>query len=180
MVNNLHLDTLMHKYEAFFMDWIDNREKIFNKYFDIMKDKLFAFIKHEDSLIQELLRLAERQQKALVTYDTSELQEITKYQNALSINLRKAEEQRINLLMNWLKISRKDAVNLRLSEIEKKFDTSSKETFNRMRETLKLKIEKLNSINKENRVLTNRAMRTNAEMLNALTKGNKGVLNAKV
>lgn len=145
-----------------------------------MKDKLFKFINREEAMIEELLRLAERQQKALVTFDTSSLNEITKYQNSINSDLRKMEEQRINFLMNWLKISRQDAMALKLSELDDKFEATMKEEIISIRESLRLKIEKLNSMNRENKVLTNRALRVNGEMLNEITKGNQGVLNAKV
>lgn len=145
-----------------------------------MTSKLFKYLKHEEQLISELLRLAERQQTALVRFDVGELQEITKYQIALSTNLRKAEEQRIDLLTNWLKISRKEAMNLTISNIEKEFDKNQRGLFGELKSKLSNNIEKLNHLNKENRILTNRALRSNAEMLNMITKGSNGVLNRKV
>jgi hypothetical protein len=64
-----------------------------------MEQKLIGCLQYEQQLLQEMLRLADRQQTALVNYRLSELSEIISFQDALILNMRKAEEKRVSLLM---------------------------------------------------------------------------------
>ena len=86
-----------------------------------MNSNIFAYLKHEQQLLEEMVSLAEKQQKALIKYDTKMLEEIASYQEVVAKSLRKAEEHRINLIMSWLSVPRQDAAGLKLSALEKHF-----------------------------------------------------------
>ena len=146
----------------------------------IMPSKLFSFLKFEQQLLSELVRLAERQQKALIAFDATELDEIASYQEELAKSLRNAEEQRINFIMAWLQISRTEAANLRLSSLEKKFNQEEMVEIKKLRASLRAMISKLQNFNTANRVLANRAKNSIKDMMTAFTRGNKHVCNVRV
>jgi hypothetical protein len=138
-----------------------------------MEQQLYGYLQFEQQLIQEMLRLADKQQSALVKYHISELSEITNFQDELIKNIRQAEEKRINLLMKWFEISRKDAANLKLSALEAKIE--NKEVgleIKKMRENLREMIGRLQNLNSTNRLLTNRAKTNINDMIGYITNGN--------
>lgn len=145
-----------------------------------MENKLFGYLQYEHQLLQEMIRLAERQQVALVKYHISELSEITSFQEALIKSIREAEEKRISYLMQWLNIDMKDAAMLQLSTIADKIE--SKEICNKIRELrtdLRKSIEKLYNLNATNRLLTNRARTNVKDMVEFITNG-KAVCNVEI
>ena len=64
-----------------------------------MEQKLFGCLQYEQQLLQEMIRLADKQQSALVNYRLSELSEIISFQEAIITNMRHAEEKRISIVM---------------------------------------------------------------------------------
>lgn len=145
-----------------------------------MLAKLFGFLKYEKQLLAELVELAEKQQKALVHFDMSALNDVSSSQEHLALNLRKVEEQRIDFIMNWLRISRNDAHQMQLSSIESKLQGESHSELKSMRENLKGLIDKLNNLNTTNRILANRAKHSVSQSLSSLTNGSNHVYNVKV
>jgi hypothetical protein len=145
-----------------------------------MENKLFGYLQYEHQLLQEMIRLAERQQVALVKYHISELSEITSFQEALIKSIREAEEKRIIYLMEWLGIGMKDASMLQLSAIAEKIqDETICEEIKNMRIELRKSIEKLYNLNAINRLLTNRAKANVKDMMTFVT-GGKSVCNVEV
>jgi hypothetical protein len=145
-----------------------------------MEQQLYGYLQFEQQLLQEMIRLADKQQNALVNYHISELSEITSFQEAIIINIRKAEEKRISLLMQWLGVTRKEATTLKLSEIENKI--KNKEVcaeINKIQSDMRSMIERLQNLNTTNRVLTNRARTNVKEMMDYIT-GGKTVCNYEV
>ena len=84
-----------------------------------MEQQFYEYLKFEQQLLEEFVRLAGRQQNALTNYNITELEEITSYQDELLKNVKLAEEKRISLLAVWLGISKKEASNIQLSAILK-------------------------------------------------------------
>jgi flagellar biosynthesis/type III secretory pathway chaperone len=145
-----------------------------------MENKLFGYLQYEYQLLQEMIRLAERQQVALVKYQISELSEIISFQEALIKSIRDAEKIRIAYLMEWLGISAKEATEMQLSAIIKRID--DEEIINELkniRSELRKSIERLYNLNATNRLLTNRARLNVKEMLGFIT-GGKAVCNVEV
>ncbi|MPM94460.1 hypothetical protein SDC9_141606 [bioreactor metagenome] len=138
-----------------------------------MEEQLYSCLQFEQQLLQEMIRLANKQQTALVNYHISELSEITSYQDALITHIRKAEENRIVLLMRWLKINRKEASELKLSDLEKIIVNQEIATeMEQIRKSLSEMIEQLQNLNATNRLLTNRARTNIKEMIEYITRGN--------
>ena len=145
-----------------------------------MEHKLFGYLQYEYQLLQEMIRLAERQQVALVKYHISELSEITSFQEALIKSIRDAEGKRISYLMEWLKISMKDAVELQLSAIiERITDSEISSQLKDIRSELRKSIERLYNLNATNRLLTNRARLNIKDMMTFIT-GGKSVCNVEI
>ncbi len=145
-----------------------------------MTSNLFTYLKHEQQLLSELVSLAEKQQKALVKYDTTMLDEIASYQNVVVKTLRQAEDHRINMLMSWLNLSRVEASSLKLSALEKYFKNEELKELKTIRTELKKLMTQLQSLNTLNRVLANRAKNSVREMLNNFTNNNNFVCNVRV
>ena len=145
-----------------------------------MENKLFGYLQYEYQLLQEMIRLAERQQIALVKYHISELNEIISFQEALIKSIRDAEKIRIAYLIEWLGISPKEAAEMQLSAIIEKIN--NKEIINEIkniRSELRKSIERLYNLNATNRLLTNRARMNVKELLGFVT-GGKAVFNVEV
>ena len=145
-----------------------------------MINKLKVFLEYEQGVVEGLVQLAERQRKALIHYNLSELEQVTSQQAELSKQLRQAEEQRIALLMTWLNIQRKDALDMQMSKLadlligeEKNFIISFKERFT-------IIVEKLTALSVLNRLLANRAKNNVGELLAFLTNGSNHVCNVKI
>jgi len=145
-----------------------------------MEQQLYGYLQFEQQLLQEMLRLADKQQSALVNYHISELSEITSYQEAIIKNIRQAEEKRISLLMQWLGVSRKEAATLKLSNLEEKIENEEVcAEIKKMRKTLRGMIDQLHNLNSTNRLLTNRA-RTNIKDMMEYITGGRTVCNVEV
>ena len=145
-----------------------------------MENKLFGYLQYEYQLLQEMIRLAERQQVALVKYQISELTEITSFQEALIKSIRDAERKRVLYLMEWLKINMNDAAKLNLSDIiEQMKDEQICSKLKDIRRELRKSIERLQNLNATNRLLTNRA-RINVKELLGYATGGKAVFNVEV
>lgn len=145
-----------------------------------MTDKLLNYLKHEEMLLTKLLDLSELQQKALVGYNINELEKITAYNSDLSRELRDAEEKRIKMMITWLGIPRRDAINMRLSDIESRLADNEAGQFKELRLKLNRLIMKLNNNNTTNRFLANKAQRSIANIIGILTNGSNHVCNVKV
>lgn len=145
-----------------------------------MLAKLFNFLQFEQQLLQEMIRLAERQKVALVKFNIKELEEITSYQEELAKSLRQAEEQRIAYLMSWLNISRAEALKLKLSTIEKQFPDDNIKEIKKLKKNLAKLVNILQELNLTNRVLANRAKSSVSNMLSVLSNGNNYVCNVKI
>jgi len=137
-----------------------------------MEKQLYGYLQFEQQLLEEMLRLADKQQVALVNYRISELSEITSFQNALIVNIRNAEEKRIALLMQWLNITRKEAMELKLSALEDRIeDEEVSNEIKKIRKELRIMIDRLQNMNSTNRLLSNRARANVKEMMGYITGG---------
>lgn len=145
-----------------------------------MLAKLFNFLQFEQQILQEMVRLAERQKEALVKFNVKELEEITSYQEELALGLRKAEEQRIAYIMSWFGISRTEALKIRLSTIESKLSSEEAIEIRKFKKNMAKLVNILQELNLTNRVLANRAKSSVSTMMNVLTNGNNHVCNVRV
>ena len=145
-----------------------------------MLDKLIKVLVHEKDILNELVGLAEKQQRALVEYDIHTLNDIISYQEALSKNLRETEDNRIRLLMNWLQIPRSEAMKIRLSAIERSLKGGDQENMKRIRMDLKDLTGRFNRSNTINRVLANKGKNSVSQMLSMFKNGRNHVCNVTI
>lgn len=142
--------------------------------------KIFTYLKYEYQLLNELLTLAERQQKALVKFDTNDVEITASYQEITNKNLIEAEKQRILFLTRTLNISTKEAKQMKLSALEMYFQKEELTELIRFKNELKTMIDKLMNLNIVNRILANRAQHGVREVISALTNGKSHVCNVVV
>ncbi len=145
-----------------------------------MLSNLFTYLKHEQMLLSEMVDLAQRLQKALVKLDMVNLEDITTYQAALAKGLREAEEQRINLLTAWLKISKAEAASLKLTSLESRLNKDEINEVRTIRKNLRDLVNKLQQTNTTNRLLANRGRASVREILSIFSNGNNVVCNVKI
>lgn len=145
-----------------------------------MLTNLFTYLKYEQQILEELVSLAQQQQKALVKFDVSLLEETTSYQEQLLKTLKEAEEQRINFLTSLLKISKKEALNIKLSALEKYFDNDELKELRKLKKEMNILTIKLQNFNTMNRVLANRAKNNVASILNILNNNGSSICNVKI
>ena len=142
--------------------------------------KLLSFLRHEQDLISRLLKMSEKQQRALIRFDTGELENIAFAQEQVINKLREAENKRIQFLMAWLKIPKQTAMNLKLSSIEKQLKTDERIAMKALRLKIRALMKKLHTFNNLNRVLANRARNSVRETLSFITNSGNHVCNVKI
>ncbi|MBE2187953.1 MAG: flagellar export chaperone FlgN [Desulfobulbaceae bacterium] len=145
-----------------------------------MLSKLITYLKYEEQLLKDLFNLAERQQNALIKMKLEDIGDITSLQEEISGNLRKAEDNRLTIIANWLKITKQKATQVKLSELAKLCNKNEETEINNLKESMNLLMSELHLINTSNRVLTNRARHSVKEMIEILTNGTNNVCNVRV
>ena len=141
---------------------------------------LLTYLKYEKQLLKEMVILAQKQQSALIKFNTNELDRITSYQFEVSKNLKQAEEKRIKMLMTMFGISRAEASKMKLSNIIEKMNKQEVLEFETMKGEMSTLIGSLQQFNTLNRVLANRARNSVREILTILTNGTNNVCNVTV
>ncbi len=145
-----------------------------------MLAKLFNFLQFELQILQEMVRLAERQKEALTKFNIKELEEITSFQEELAKGLRKAEEQRIAYIMSLFGITRIEALKIRLSSIESRVSSEEAAEIRKFKKSMAKLVNILQELNLTNRVLANRAKSSVATMLGVMTNGNTHMCNVRI
>lgn len=145
-----------------------------------MFSKFITFLKFEEQLLSELVRLSQRQQLAIVRNDIREIQEINSYQVELNKNLLKAEDDRFLILTNWLKINKSDSRKIKLSDLKKYINKDEAKELQRIQKSFEVLIQQLHTLNNTNRMLINRARISIKEMIDYITNGTQNVCNFKV
>ncbi len=145
-----------------------------------MLTQLFTYLKYEQQLLEQLISYAEEQQDALVKIDIEKVASIAELQNEALKSLRNAENQRIKLMMNWLKIARSKAMQIKMSDLEKHFTGTELKEISALKDYMQILTDKLKKINMDNRILSNRARRSFAEFLEVFRDEQKHVCNVTV
>ena len=143
-----------------------------------MEQQLLKYLKIEAKIIDELIELAEYQQKMLIEFKLYQITDITEMQDRATDELQKATYERISYTAKMLEMTFNEGKNLKLSEIAKEFD------LNQNAEEIKLffkqKIEKLQEVNSMNRLLANRAKHSVSDMISYLVTEDKQMCNVQV
>lgn len=145
-----------------------------------MFDKFIDCLRAEKDFIVKLVELAKKQQNCLISFDISQLNEITPNQEFLQKQLREYEEYRVKLLMNWLGINSNDALSLKLSTLEKKLDKENMKKLRPLRLELQKLVLELQSLTNTNRVLVNRAKSSVQNIMSLFTRNGNQIVNRKI
>ena len=90
-----------------------------------MEQELLKYLKIEAKIIDELIELAEYQQKMLIEFKLHQISDITEMQDRATIELQKATYERIAYTAKMLEMTYDKAKNMTLSEIAKAFSLSN-------------------------------------------------------
>ncbi|GAB5466267.1 MAG: hypothetical protein Kapaf2KO_17030 [Candidatus Kapaibacteriales bacterium] len=145
-----------------------------------MLELLFVTLEKEEKLLDEMINLAKQQQDALVSYNQSRINTVTKLQESLSNELKAIEDERIEMLMNWLELDRKNAMAIRLSMIESKLKGESLTRMKEYRKRMGSKVSELSQTNRNNQILAARAKRNNNSMMSLFATEDNKVCNVVV
>lgn len=145
-----------------------------------MIDKLMIYLRYEEQMLQDLVDLAKEQQRCLVTLNLQNLDDISQKQEELILNLKRAEEARINFLSDWLKITKTSASKMTMNQILNFSDQNNYSVLLLMQESMKTLTNQLVNLNLSNRVLSNRAKHSVSELISVLTNGTNNVCNVRV
>lgn len=141
-------------------------------------NKLSEILEKEYQLIKEMLETAELQQEALKQYDIISIERTTLKLNELSREMKQFEEERINFLIKELRLSRREALTAKLTELAKKIEIAH--SILQKREEITQIIEKLANISSLNRLLINRALMSINEILSTLSNPQNSVCNVRI
>lgn len=141
---------------------------------------LLKYLNYESHLLNELVLLAEEQQKALIKYNILELESIANKQAQISKSLREAEDERMKILMLKFRLTKKQAAEITLTEIMRMIDEGDNNAFFELKKQMKDSSERLNLLNTINRVLSNKALSNIQQMLSLFTNGTNHVCNVKI
>lgn len=141
-------------------------------------NKLNEILEKEYQLIKEMLETAELQQEALRQYDIVSIERTTLKLNELSREMKQFEEERINFLIKELRLTRREALTAKLTELAKKIEIAH--SILQKREEITQIIEKLANISSLNRLLINRALMSINEILSTLSNPQNSVCNVRI
>ncbi|MFA7626075.1 MAG: flagellar export chaperone FlgN [Candidatus Kapaibacterium sp.] len=145
-----------------------------------MIEKLMVYLRYEEQLLEELVGLAQEQQKALVLLNLTDLDDISRKQEEMLSNLKQAEDARIKFMMDWLKITRTSASKMTMSQILNFSDKNNYSVLQLMQESMNSLSNQLVNLNMANRVLSNRAKNSVTELISILRNGTNNVCNVRV
>lgn len=137
-----------------------------------MDEKFVEFLKREKELTEKLLMLSNRLREALMSQRQDLIEKISQDQHIITSKLKEMEERRLRYMVSKLSISRVEASQLRLSEIEKTIEGDNKIELRRIRISMKKIVAELQEINKTNRLLSNRARNSVNSIISVLNSRN--------
>ena len=137
-----------------------------------MDEKFIDFLKREKELSEKLLLLSNRLREALMSQRQDLVEKITNDQHTITAKLKEMEERRLRYLVSKLSISRVDATQLKLSEIEQSMEGENKIELRRIRIAMKKIVAELQEANTTNRLLSNRAKNSVNNIISILNSRN--------
>lgn len=137
-----------------------------------MDEKFVDFLKREKELSEKLLMLSGRLREALMSQRQDLVEKISQDQHIITAKLKEMEERRLRYMVSKLSISRVEASQMRLSEIEKTVEGENKIELRRIRIAMKKIVSELQEVNTTNRLLSNRAKNSVSNIITALNSRN--------
>lgn len=145
-----------------------------------MFSEFVKILNKEVTLLESILYYSERQYNFLKDYNVNQIQQNSQDLNKKLIELNKLEEDRIDLLEKWFRISRKEALTLKLSTLEKKLQGEPLNVIKKLRANLNELNAKIHFYNRNSTILTNRAKYSLNNILRLLSNSHNTVFNVKV
>jgi hypothetical protein len=145
-----------------------------------MLKEFLDLLDREEAILKEIVLVTQRQNQALIEYKTSSIPELVNKQDALLSQLSKFENERIKMFMDNFKISRAEAVGLKLSVIEAKLKGDKAEAIKKKRVTIARLNQRLIKLNNENRILANRGKQSINNIIRTLNQNNNAVFNVRI
>ena len=137
-----------------------------------MDEKFVDFLKREKELTEKLLMLSNRLREALMSQRQYLVEKISQDQHIRTAKLKEMEERRLRYMDSKLSISRAEASQLRLSEIEQTVEGENKIDLRRIRIAMKKIVAELQEVNTTNRLLSNRAKNSVSNIISTLNSRN--------
>ena len=137
-----------------------------------MDEKFVDFLQREKELTEKLLMLSNRLREALMSQRQDLVEKISQDQHIITAKLKEMEERRLRYMVSKLCISRVEASQLRLSEIEKTVEGENKIDLRRIRIAMKKIVSELQEVNTTNRLLSNRAKNSVTNIITTLNSRN--------
>ena len=145
-----------------------------------MLKELIKQLIEEEKILKKLISAVSEQNQAFIDYDTNKISVLNNLQDDLLHRLSQHETERINLLCTWLKINKKEAYNLKLSTIERNLKGDAKSIVSKLKNSFAELNAQLIDLNRNNRILANRARFSINNILKMFADGKNVVLNVKV
>lgn len=145
-----------------------------------MLKEFLELLQKEKQILTELVSITEKQNHALIEYKTTLIPEIVSKQDILLAQLSKLENERIKMFMDNFKISRADAIRLKLSFIESKLKGEKAELVKSLRMAIARLNERLVKLNNENKILANRGKQSINNIIRTLNQNNNAVFNVRI
>lgn len=143
-----------------------------------MTEQLLEYLKDEAVLLDEVIELSTKQQKALVAFELKNLSKHTALLEKAVKKLNDATLNRIEFVAESLNIEIHEARRLKLSEYENFFELGEKGKS--IRAHFKEKTDLMSSINAVNRMLANRASHSVQDLIGIMMNGERKVCNVRV
>ena len=142
--------------------------------------KFVEILSEQTRLLNNLVTLASVLHKSLLNYDTPMIEKVTVKQDEVIAMISAQEEDRLILMMEWLKLDRMEANNLRLSTIERNLNGRAKEIVSELKSKISSLNTELEKLNRENRILANKARYSVANILHMLSSDHNAMCNVQV
>lgn len=134
----------------------------------------------EKNIIDEMVRVAELQKRTLIEYDIKGLEEILSYQEQLAARIRKIELDRLRIIAKMKNITQNQAAKIKLSDLASDYSPEIEKKFLKLKTMIESSINRLQSVNSTNRMLSNRAKIGVSKMLSLFSNGKNYVCNVQV
>ncbi len=145
-----------------------------------MINKIIQVVELEKSLLEELLKIVQKQQVALVKLKITELAELSNYQEEISKKIRSLELSRLNMVASFLGITRSEASSITMSELSRYVNHNEGVQLLKYRDEMKEIHTRLYNGLLTNRLLANRAKVSFSNILSLVTNGTNQIYNVKV
>ena len=130
--------------------------------------KLYKILSEEYRVYQELKRLGNKKQEALIENELEELAEIVEAETELMDNVDNLEVARLQLIESIAKDMDQSAEELSFNQLLPELPEAKKDEFSELRDKLLELIEDLNALNESNRQLLMEALKFNEFSMKAV------------